>query len=113
MPVCEKNHGKCHSHDEKANVSHICLSIYPEFAHKGHGTGNDASDKASCAYQLANSHSRAVGTHGGKRAEYIRGSVAKGKKGDAGETFAKTKNSRNGAQIDAEEVAGCNANSSE
>ena len=111
--VCQECHGETHSNDKEANVARVCLSIHSEFAYQRHGAGDDTCDEAGRPDELAHGHAGAIGAHGGKGAEDIRRPIAKGEKCDAGQALAQAEDRGDGTEIDAEEIAGGDANRGE
>jgi hypothetical protein len=113
LTIGEEHHGEAHSKDEEDNVAHEGLPADLELADQGHGASNNGGDKASRTDQLAYGHAATVRVHGGKGAEDIGRAIPKGQKGDTGQTLRQTKDTGDGAEVDAEEVAGGNANGGE
>lgn len=101
------------SQTEEKNVAHKSLPRDLERPDNAHGAGDYGGDEASSTKQLSNGKAAAVCREGGKGGEDIGAAIAKGQKSDAGKTLAHAQDCRNGAKVDAEEVAGGDANGTE
>ncbi|KAK5635545.1 hypothetical protein RRF57_011256 [Xylaria bambusicola] len=110
LSVDEKTHCKAHSYYEKANVSDKSLPGDSKFPNQSHRAGDDGGDEASSTYQLANSHTTAVGAHGSKGTEDVGRAISEGQEGHTSQALAQSKKGRDGAQVDAEKVTRSNAN---
>lgn len=105
LTIGEEHHGEAHGKDEEDNVAHKGFPADLELADEGHGASNDGGDEASCTYQLAYGHATAVRVHGSKGAEDVGRTIPKGQKGDTSQALRQAKDTGDGAEVDAEEVA--------
>ncbi|GKT83235.1 hypothetical protein Ct61P_01085 [Colletotrichum tofieldiae] len=113
MAIRQEYHGEAYGDDEERQVPDVGFPPHFKLANQGHGSSYHGGDEARRADQLSNRHAGAVRAHGREGAEDVRGAIAKGQEGDAGETLAKAQNGRDGVEIDAEEIAGGDANGGE
>jgi hypothetical protein len=113
LAVGQEHHGETDGGDEKDDIPDKGALADLELAHQGHGAGDNGGDEAGSTDQLADGHAPAVGAHGGEGAEDVRGAIAKGQEGDAGQALAQAQHAGDGAEVDTEEVAGGDADGGE
>lgn len=95
------------------DIPHVRLPGDLEGLDDAHGAGDAGGDEAGGTKELANGQTAAVAGEGGKGGEDIGAAIAKSQEGDASQTLTHAKYGGNGAQVDAEEVAGGDANGAE
>jgi hypothetical protein len=103
--IGQEEHGETNGNDEEPNVPTIGLLVHAKLPHQSHGSSDNAGDEARGTEELTHGHAGAVGVHRREGAEDVGGAISKGKEGDTSKTLAETEDGRDGAQIDAEEVA--------
>jgi hypothetical protein len=113
LAVDDKAHAEARSHNEEAHIADEALARNVEGPDEGHAPGDDGGDEAGGADELAHSQTRGVCAEGGKSREDIWTAVSKSQQGDACQTLAHAQHARDGVQVDAEEVAGGDADGAE
>ena len=113
MTVCQEHHAEARCHNEEADVPDKTLARHFEGSDQGHRACNDGGDKAGGTDQLPNCQTSAMSLHCGKSGEDIWTAISKREKCHSCHTLAHAQDAGDSAEIDAEEVAGGNADCAE
>lgn len=113
LTVSYETHAESSRHNKEANIADEALAGDVEGANQSHGAGDNGGDEARSANKLADGQTGGVGTECCKGGKDIRAAVSKGQQRDTRQTFAHAQHIGDGVEVDAEEVAGCDANGAE
>jgi len=113
LPVDNEAHAESSGDKEEADITNEALACNLEGADQGHGARDDGGDEACSTNELAHGQACSVGAEGGKGGKDIGAAISKGEQRHASQTLAHAQHARNRIKIDAEEVAGSDANGAE
>jgi hypothetical protein len=113
LAVHNEAHAKCCGDQEEHDVANEALFGDLEGADEGHGARYDRGDEACRANQLAHGQTGGVCAEGSKSREDVGAAVAERQQRDASQTLAHAQHSGDCVEVDAKEVAGCDADGAE
>ena len=113
LAVDDEAHAKSCSHNKEANVTDEALAGDVEGADQGHGSRDYRSDEAGSTDQLAHSQTRCVCAKCSNGREDIWTAIAKRKQCHTRQTLAHAQHACDGVEVNAEEVAGGDADGAE
>ena len=111
--VNNEAHAEGCSYNEKADIAYKALAGDVERADQGHGSRDYRSNETGSTNQLAHGQTRSMCAEGSKSGEDVWTAIAECKQGHASQTLAHAQHARDGVQVDAEEVAGGDADGAE
>ena len=113
LAVDDEAHAESGSNNEEAHVTDEALARDIEGADQGHRSRDYGSNEAGGANEFADGQTCSMCAEGSKGGKDVWTAIAERKQGHTGQALAHAQHACDGVQIDAEEVAGGNADGAE
>jgi hypothetical protein len=113
LAVDDEAHAECCGHQEEADIADEALARHLKWSDERHRARHDCSNEAGGANQLSHCQTRCMCAEGGECREDVGAAIPECQQSDTRQTLAHPQHARDGVEVDAEEVARCDANGAE